>query len=66
MVFELIRDCKGLLEFYSDLFSSTNTCQLKLAMEVIPTIVTDDMNKLLLAEFKEGKEIGRASCRERV
>ena len=55
MVFELIRDCKGLLEFYSDLFSSTNTCQIKLAMEVIPTIVTDDMNKLLLTEFKEDK-----------
>ena len=40
---------KVLLEFYSDLFSSANTCQPKLAMEVIPTIVIDDMNKLLLA-----------------
>lgn len=44
---------KVLLEFYSDMFSSSNTCQLELAMEVIPTIVTDDMNKQLLADFKK-------------
>ena len=44
---------KVLLEFYSDLFSSINTCQPELAMEVIPTIVTDDINKLRLTDFKE-------------
>ena len=44
---------KELLDFYSDLFSSTQACQPKLALETIQCIVTEDMNKDLLAKFTE-------------
>ena len=42
-----------LLNFYNDLFSSTQSCQPDLALETVQCIVTDDMNKDLLAKFTE-------------
>ena len=42
-----------LLNFYNDLFSSTQSCQPDLALETVQCIVIDDMNKDLLAKFTE-------------
>lgn len=65
--FEGIRDSSGqwclnprqiireMLDFFSNLFSSTNTCQPKLALEKRQSIVTKDMNRQLLAEFMESE-----------
>ena len=44
---------REVIHFYSNLFSSSNTCQPKLAMAAIETIVTEDMNRQLVADFKE-------------
>lgn len=40
-------------DFYRNLFFSSNSCQPELAMEAIEAIVTEDMNKQLVADFKE-------------
>ena len=40
-------------DFFSKLYSSSNSCQPKLALGTIKTIVTDDMNRKLATEFKE-------------
>ena len=44
---------KELLDFYSDLFSSTQACQPNLALETVQRLVIEDMNKDLLVEFTE-------------
>ena len=44
-----------MLEFYSNLFSSSNSVQPELALESVQTTVTKDMNRQLLAEFSEGE-----------
>ena len=41
------------IDFFSKLFSSPNSCQPELALGTIETVVTDDMNRQLAAEFKE-------------
>ena len=43
------------IDFFSKLFSSSNFCQPELALGTIETVVTDDMNRQLAAEFKECK-----------
>lgn len=40
-------------DFYSNLYSLSNACQPELAMEVIEAIVSEDMNRQLVADFKE-------------
>ncbi|KAK4563969.1 hypothetical protein RGQ29_006169 [Quercus rubra] len=40
-------------DFFSKLYSSSNSCQPKLALGTIKTIVTDDMNRNLATKFKE-------------
>ena len=42
-------------DFFSKLFSSSNSCQPELALDTIETVVTDDMNRQLIVEFKECK-----------
>ena len=42
---------KEVLDFYSDLFPSTQAFQPDLALETVQCLVTEDMNKDLLAEF---------------
>ena len=44
-----------MLEFYKNLFSSSNSIQPDLALDSIQTTVTEDMNRQLLAEFLEGE-----------
>ena len=44
-----------MLEFYSNLFSSSNSVQPELALESVQTKVTKNMNRQLLAEFSEGE-----------
>ena len=44
---------KELLDYYSELFTLTQACQPDLALEVVPRLVTKEMNKDLLAEFTE-------------
>lgn len=44
-----------MLDFYSNLFSSSNSCQPKLALESVQGIVIEDMNGQLLAKFSEGE-----------
>ena len=43
-----------MLEFYRNLFSSSNSVQPDLALDSIQTTVTEDMNRQLLAEFSKG------------
>ena len=50
---------KELLDFYSDLFSSTQSCQPELALETVQCIITEEMNKDLLAEFTK-EEVKKA------
>ena len=40
-----------ILDFYSNLFSSSNTCQPDVVLDSIQCIVTNDMNRHLLTEF---------------
>lgn len=42
-----------LLEFYSGLFSSPDTCQPKMTLDSIQRFVIDDMNYQLSSEFLE-------------
>ena len=42
-------------DFFSKLYSSSNSCQPKLALGTIKTIVIDDMNRNLATKFKECK-----------
>jgi len=44
-----------MLEFYKNLFSSSNSVLPDLALDSVQTIVTEDMNRQLLAEFLEGE-----------
>ena len=44
-----------MLKFYKNLFSSSNSVLPDLALDSIQTIVTEDMNRQLLAEFLEGE-----------
>ena len=44
-----------MLEFYSNLFSSSNSVQPELALESVQTKVTKNMNRQLLAEFSKGE-----------
>ena len=44
-----------MLEFYKNLFSSSNSVQPDLALDSIQTTVTEDMNRQLLVEFLEGE-----------
>lgn len=44
---------REVIDCYSNLFSSSNTCQPELALEAIETILTKDMNRQLVADFKE-------------
>ena len=41
------------LDFFSKLYSSSNSCQPELALGTIEIVVTDDMNRKLAAEFTE-------------
>ena len=44
-----------MLEFYSNLFSSSNSVKLELTLELVQTTMTEDMNRQLLAEFSKGE-----------
>ena len=44
-----------MLEFYSNLFSSFNSVQPELTLELVQTTMTEDMNRQLLAEFSKGE-----------
>ena len=60
-----VRDCGGhwqsnpkeianeFLRYFSELFSTFSNCQLELALDTIQSLVADDMNRLLNAEFIE-------------
>ena len=60
-----VRDCGGhwqsnpkeianeFLRYFSELFSSSNNCQPESALDTIQSLVIDDMNRLLNAEFTE-------------
>lgn len=45
-----------MLNFFSNLFSSTRTCQPEVALETVQCIATEEMNRELLLEFTE-KEV---------
>ena len=63
-----VRDCEGhwqsnpkeipneFLRYFSELFSTSSNCQPELALDTIQSLVTEDMNILLNAEFTE-KEV---------
>ena len=40
-------------DFFTNLYSSSNSCQLELALGAIEAVVTDDMNREPVANFKE-------------
>ena len=44
-----------MLNFFSNLFYLTRTCQPEMALETIHCLVIEDMNKELLAEFTENE-----------
>lgn len=44
-----------MLEFFSNLFSSSNSVQPEWALEAIQTTVTEDTDRQLLVEFSEGE-----------
>ena len=44
-----------MLNFFSNLFSSTRTCQPEMALETVHCLVIEDMNKDLLVEFIENE-----------
>ena len=60
-----VRDCGGhcqlnpkeianeFLKYFSELFSTSSNCQPELALDTIQSLMTEDMNKLLNAEFTE-------------
>ena len=44
-----------MLNFFRNLVSSTRACQLKLALETVQCLVTEDKNKELLVEFTKNE-----------
>ena len=50
---------KELLDYYSELFTSTQACQPDLALEAVPCLITKGMNRDLRAEFIE-EEVKKA------